>query len=135
MSLGRSDLVSRGCLALLPPLSAPPSLPRLALAWAATPSRPCYRRLRLQFAVGENFSTGYGQFLCSLHFLKRLPSQTRTQLLIVSTVIRSTPPLPPQGLVPLLGYSYNPLTWLAPYCPFTLRRPRDCPTVAPLRYT
>ena len=28
------------------------------------------------------------------------------------------PSSPPSGLVPLLGYSYNPLTWLAPYCLF-----------------
>jgi len=49
-------------------------------------------------------------------------------------LIGSTPPLPPQGLVLLLSYSYNPLTRLAPYCPFTLRRPSDFSTVAPLGY-
>jgi len=44
------------------------------------------------------------------------------------------PSSPPSGLVPLLGYSYSPLTWLAPYCPFTLRHSRDFSTVAPLGY-
>jgi len=132
MSLGPGVLVSRGRLALSPPLSARASLPRLRFARSATPSHPCYRRLGLLFAVGENSSTGYGRFHRSLHLRQRLPSQTRTRLPIVSTVIRSTPPLPPPGLVPLLGYSYNPLTQLAPYCPFTLRRPRDFSTVAPL---
>ena len=34
----------------------------------------------------------------------------------------------------MLSYSYNQLTRLAPYCPFTLRRSHDCPTVAPLGY-
>ena len=68
MSLGPGVLVSRGRLALLRPLSARASLPRLALARSATPSRPCYRWLGLQFAVGENLSTGYGRFLRSLHF-------------------------------------------------------------------
>jgi len=66
MSLGPGILVSRGRLALLSPLSARASLPPLALARSATPSRPCYRRLGLQFAVGENLSTGYGRFLRSL---------------------------------------------------------------------
>jgi len=121
-------------LALSLPLFARASLPRLAFARLATPSRPCYRRLGLQFAVGENSSTGYGRFLRSLHLCWRLPSQTRTRLPIVSTVIGSTPPLPPSGFVPSLGYSYNPLTRLAPYCPFTLRRPRPFSTVAPLGY-
>ena len=41
-------------------LSARVFTPRLALARSATPSRPCYRRLGLQFAVEENFSTGHG---------------------------------------------------------------------------
>jgi len=67
MSLGPGVLVSRGCLALLPPFSARPSLPRLALARSPTPSRPCYRWLGRQFAVGQTFSTGYGRFLRSLH--------------------------------------------------------------------
>jgi len=134
MSLGPGVLVSRGRLALPPPLSARASLPRLALARLATPSHPYSRRLGLQFAVGENSAPGYGGFLRSLHLYKRLPSQTRTRIPIVSTVIGSIPPIPPQGLVPLLGYSYNPLTWLAPYCPITLRRPRDFSTVAPLGY-
>ena len=39
---------------------------------------------------------------------------------------------PPSGLVRLLGYSYNPLTWLAPYCPSA--SPCDFSTVAPLGY-
>jgi len=121
-------------VALLPPLFARASLPRLAFARSATPSRPCYRPLGLQFAVGANSSTGYGQFLRSLHLRLRLPSQTRTRLPIVSTVIGSTPPLPPSGLVPLRGYSYNPLTRLAPYCPFSLRPPRDFSTGAPFGY-
>jgi len=69
MSLGPSVLVSTGRLVLSPPLSACASLPRLASARSATPSRPCYRRLGLQFAVGANFSTGYGRFLHSLHLL------------------------------------------------------------------
>jgi len=94
MFLGPGVLVSRGRSALSPPLFACASLPRLAFARSATPSRPCYRRLGLQFAVGENSSTGYGRFLRSLHFRLRLPSQTRTRLPIVSTVIGSTPPLP-----------------------------------------
>jgi len=34
----------------------------------------------------------------------------------------------------LLGYSYNPLTLLAPYCSFTLLRPRDFSTVGPRGY-
>jgi len=45
MSLGPGILVSRGRLALLPPLSARVSLPRLPLAWSATPSCPCHRWL------------------------------------------------------------------------------------------
>jgi len=65
MSLGPGAIVSRGRLALLPPLSARFSLPRLKLAQSATPSRPCYSRLGLQFAVGESFATGYGQCLHS----------------------------------------------------------------------
>jgi len=69
MSLGPGILVSRGPLALSPPLSTCASLSHLAFARSATPTRPCYRRLGLQFAVGENFSTGYGRFLCSFHFL------------------------------------------------------------------
>ena len=109
MFLGFTVLVSRGFSVHLPPLSASASRSRLAFARSATPSRPCYRRLGLQFAVEENFSTGYGRFLHSLHFRYRLPSQTRTRLPIVSTVLGSTPPPPPSGLVPLLGYSYNPL--------------------------
>jgi len=80
--------------------SSPPSarvaLSRLAHARSATPSRPCYRQLGVKFAVGENLSPGYGRFLRSLHFRWRLPSQTRTRLPIVSTVIGSTPPLPLQ---------------------------------------
>jgi len=135
ISLGHGVLVSRGYSALLPPLSARVSLSGLALAPSATPSRPCYRRLGLQFAVGQNFSIGYSRFLRSLHSHYRLSSETRTRLPIVSTLIGSTPPPPPQGLVPLLGYSYNPLTRLAPYCPFTLYHPRNFSTVAPLGYT
>ena len=68
MSLGPGVLASRGRLALVLPLSARVSLPRLAHARSATPARPCYRQLGLQFTVGENFSTGYGRFLRSLHF-------------------------------------------------------------------
>jgi len=94
MSLGPGVLASRGRLPLSPPLFACASLPRLAFARLATPSRPCYRRLGLQCAVGENSSTGYGRFLRSLHLCQRLPSQTRTRLPIVSTVIWSTPPPP-----------------------------------------
>jgi len=96
MSLGPGVLISRGRLALLSPLSARVLLPCLALARSATPSRPCYRRLGLHFAVEENFSTGYGRFLYSLHLRLRLPSETHTRFLIVSTVIGSTPPLPLQ---------------------------------------
>ena len=70
------------------------SLPHLPFARSATPPRPCYSRLALQFAVGENFSTGYGRFLRSLHLRLRLPSQTLTRLPMVSTVIGSTAPLP-----------------------------------------
>ena len=66
--LGPGVLVSRGRLPLFLPLSARASLPRLALTQSATPSRPCYKRLGLLFAVGENFSKGYGRFLHSLHF-------------------------------------------------------------------
>ena len=55
MSLGPGILVSRGRLALLPPLSARASLARLALVWSAPRFRPCFRRQGLQFAVGENF--------------------------------------------------------------------------------
>jgi len=70
MSLGPGALVSRGYLALSSPhLFACVPLPCLALARSATPSRPCYRRLGLQFAVGENLSTDYCRFLRSLHFL------------------------------------------------------------------
>jgi len=68
MFLGPGVLVSKGRLALSPPRFAYASLPRLAFARAATPFRLCYRRLGLQFAVGENFSAGYGRFLRSLHF-------------------------------------------------------------------
>jgi len=82
MFLGPGVLVSRGSLALLPPL-----------ARSATPSRPCYRRLELQFAVGQNLRTGYGGFLRCHHLRGRLPSQTRPGLPIVSTLIGSTPPL------------------------------------------
>ena len=49
-------------------------------------------------------------------FPQRLPSQTRTRLPIVSTAFGSTPPHPPSGFVPLLGYSYHPFSRLAPYC-------------------
>jgi len=96
MFLGPGVLVSRGRLALPPPLFPSASLPRLAFARLATPFRPCYRRLGLQFVVGENTSTGHGRFLPPLHFHSRLPSQTRTRLPIVSTVIGSTPPPPLQ---------------------------------------
>ena len=68
MSLGPGVLVSRGRLALAPARFARASLPRLAFARSGTLSRPCYRRLGLQFAVGEKFSTGYSRFLRSLHF-------------------------------------------------------------------
>jgi len=96
MFLGPGVLVSWGRLALSPPLPTCASLPRLAFARSATPFRPCYRRLGLQFAVGENFSTGCGRFLRSLHLRWRLPSETLTRLPTVSTVIGSTPPLPLQ---------------------------------------
>jgi len=96
MFLDPGVLLSSGCLAILVPLSARPSLARLALARWATPSCPCYRRLALQFAVGGNLSTGHGRFLRSLHIHWRLPSQTSTRLPIVSTVIWFTPPLPLQ---------------------------------------
>ena len=121
MFLGTIVLVSRGFSVHLPPLSAFVSRTRLAFARSATPSRPCYRRLGLQFAVEENSSTGCGGFLHSLHFRYRLPSQTRTRLTIVSTVLGSTPPSPPPGFVPLLGYSYNPL--LFGWHPYYPRRP------------
>jgi len=68
MFLGPGVLASTGRLALLPPFSARASLPRLALARSATPSRPGYRGLGLEFAVGENLSTCYCRFLRSLHF-------------------------------------------------------------------
>jgi len=55
----------------------------------------------------------------SLDYLLRLPSQTRTRLPIVATVIGSTPPLAPQGFVPILNYSYPPLTQFAPDYLFT----------------
>ena len=54
MFLGPGVLVPRGRSALHLPFSARVSLPCLALARSATPSRPCYRRLGLQLAVGEN---------------------------------------------------------------------------------
>ena len=38
------------------------------------------------------------------------------------------PSSPPSGFAPLLGYSYSPLTRLAPYC---FRRPSDCHCRAP----
>jgi len=50
------------------PLIPSVSLPRLGLVRLATPSRPCYSLLGLQFAVGENLSTGSGWFLRFLHF-------------------------------------------------------------------
>ena len=110
MFLGFTVLVSRGFWVHLPPLPAFVLRSRLAFARSATPSRPCYRRLGLQFTVEGNSSTGYGRFLHPpLPFLWRLSSQTRTRLPIVSTVLGSTPPPPPPGSVPLLGYSYNPL--------------------------
>jgi len=96
MFFGPGVLVSRGGLAQSPPLFACASLPRLASAQSATPFRPCYRRLGLQFAVGEIISTGHGRFLHSHHFHQRLSSQTHTRLPIVLTVIGSNPPLPLQ---------------------------------------
>jgi len=96
MSLGPGVLVSRGRLAVSPPLFTHTSLPPLAFARSAIVFCPGHRRLGLQFAVEENSSTGYQRFLYSLHFRWRLPSQTRTRLPIVSTVIGSTPPLPLQ---------------------------------------
>jgi len=69
MFLGPGVLVSRGRLALLPPLCACVSLPRLNLARLATLSRQCYGLLKFQFAVGENLSTGYGRFLRFLQLL------------------------------------------------------------------
>ena len=72
------------------------SLSHLAFAPSVTPLGPCYRRLGLLFAVGENISTGHGRFHYSLHLRWRLPSQTWIQLPIVSTVIGSTPRLPLQ---------------------------------------
>ena len=136
MFLGFIVPVSSGFSVDLPPLSAFVSRSRLALARSATPSRPCYRRLGLQFAVEENSSTGYRRFLHSLHFRYRLPSQTRTRLPIVSTVLGSTPPSPPPGFVALLGYSYNPLllagTLIAHKDPRDLlygRTPRVCSVV------
>jgi len=68
LCLGPGVLVSRSHLALLPSLFACVSLPRCALARSATPTRPCYSPLGLQFAVGETSSTGYGRSLSSLHF-------------------------------------------------------------------
>ena len=67
MFLGPGVLVARGRLALLPPLSTRASLSRTALARLVLPSRPCYSRLGLQFAVGENLATGYGRSLRSHH--------------------------------------------------------------------
>jgi len=96
MFLGPGVLVSRGRVAQSPPLFASSSLPRLAFARSATPFCPCDRQLGLQFAVGENISTGDARFLRSLQLCQRLPTQTRTRLQIVSTVTGSTPPLPLQ---------------------------------------
>jgi len=93
MFLGPGVLVSRARFAQSPPLFTWASLPHLAFAQSTRPFRPCYRQLGLQFAVGENISTGHGPFLHSLHFNYRLPSLTRTRLPIVSRVIGSTPPL------------------------------------------
>jgi len=102
-------LASRSRLTLSPPLLSLDGvlLPRLPFPLSATPSRPCYQWLELQFAVGDNFSTGHSRFLYFLHSLLRLPNQTRTQLQLVSMVIESTPPLLPQGLVLFLSYSSN----------------------------
>ena len=105
MFLGFIVLVSRGFSGHLPTLSAFVARSRLAFARLATPSRPCDRQLGLHFGVEENSSKGDGQFLRSLHFLWRLPSQTRRWLPIVSTVLGPTPPLPTPGFVLLLGYS------------------------------
>jgi len=67
MFLGPGVLVSSGRFPQSPPLFACASLTRLAFARSATPFRPCYRRLGLQFAGGDNISTGHGRFLSSLH--------------------------------------------------------------------
>jgi len=67
MFWGPAVLVSMGRLVQLPTLFACASLPRLVFAGSATPFRPYYRRLGLQFAVGENISTGRGQSHRSLH--------------------------------------------------------------------
>jgi len=96
MFWGPGLLGSRGRLALLPPLSPWALPPHLPVGRSATCSHPCYRWLGLQFAVGQNSSTGYCRFLRSLHFRLRLPCQARTGLPIISTVIGATPPLPLQ---------------------------------------
>ena len=104
---------------------------RLAFARSATPSRLCYRRLGLKFAVEGNVSTGHGRFLHSLLYFRVHLVQTHTQLPIVSTVFGSTPPPPPPGFVPFLSYSYHPpLFWLAPYCLTTWDPPSAAATVA-----
>jgi len=93
-------------------------LPCLALAHSATSSRPWYRRQGLLFPVWENLSPGYCRFVQSLHYLERMPSQTRIWLPRVSPVIGTTPPPCPTSLLLLLGYRYRALPWLAPYFPF-----------------
>jgi len=67
--LGPGVLVSSGRLALSHPLLPCVLLPRLAFARSATPSRPCFRWLGLQFTVGETSSTDHVQFLYSLYYL------------------------------------------------------------------
>jgi len=135
MFLGPGVLVSRGRLALSPPFFAYASLPRLAFAQSATPFRTCYKRLRLQFAVGANLSTDHGRFLRSLHFRQRLPSQTCTRLPIVSTVIGS-PLLSPFRSPPVARLqlqSTHSAGILLPLCPTMQllhgRTPRLCSVV------
>jgi len=97
------------------------SLPRLGHGRLATPSCPGYRRLVLQFAVGANLSTAYSRFVYFLHARPlAVPSQTCTGLPILSAVIGFCHSPLLSGLVPLLGYTSHPLTWLASYSPFTV---------------
>ena len=98
---------SYGFLGLPLPSSAPIFAPRLALARSATPFRPCYRWLGLQFAVEENISTGHGRFLHSLLNLWRPPSpDTHT---VTDSFYRYSvyPSFSSSDFVPWLGYGEN----------------------------
>jgi len=133
MSLGPGILVCRRRLALLPPFSTRVSLARLALGRSAIPSRPCYRRLGLQFAVGENSPTGYGRFLPSLHSLERVPSQTRTPVtnsFHSYWVNPTSPPTSSHAVARLqLQSAHSACTLLPLYLTLPSRLPRSHPSV------